>query len=99
MTNEQDPLDEYRRRRWPAACFPAGTGEAEAYRFVLWHYIADRDTAARRALRPRLALRLVVRARWCGLGLRTVWRLVRLMLVLDGTLPTRARWARRRREG
>jgi len=74
--------------------------EAEIYRYVLWHYInfqRSRWAGERAALRPAPALRLAVRARWCGLALRTAWRMVRLMLVLDGSWPARATLTRRLR--
>jgi len=94
-----DDLTDYRRQYWPAGCFPADTPEADRYRYVLWHYIRlqRRQWGRERAvLRPALALRLAVRARWCGLAFRTACRLLRLMLVIDGSLPTRAAAARRR---
>lgn len=98
-----DNLSDYRARFWPRACFPARCTEAEIYDFVLWKYIGFRRAqwrAERRALRPPLRLRLAVRTRWCWLALRTVTRLVRWMLVRDGSWPTRARfahWLRRKR--
>ena len=93
-------LTEYQRQYWPAACFPADTPEADRYRYALWHYIRlqrRRWGRERAALRPTLALRLAVRIRWCGLALRTACRLLRLMLVLDGSWPIRATLARRLR--
>lgn len=89
-----DNLAEFRRRHWPRECFPARASEAEIYNFVLWRYIGvqrARWAADRRALRPALALRFTVRARWCALALHTVGRLLRLTLILDGTWPTRTR--------
>lgn len=95
-----DNLADYRRRQWPRACFPARATETEIYNFVLWRYIAvKRATWAieRRALRPALRLRLAVRVRWCWLALRAVARLVRLMLIVDGSWPPRVCWKRWRR--
>ena len=86
-------LTDYQRRHWPAACFPANTSRDDIYRYVLWRYIAvqrARWAAERAALRPTLRLRLAVRIRWYGLALRTARRTLRLMLVLDGSWPTRA---------
>ena len=94
-----DDLTDYRRQYWPAACFPADMPEADRYRYVLWHYIRLQRRQwgrERAALRPTFALRLAVRARWFRLALRTTCRLLRLMLVIDGSLPTRAAAARRR---
>ena len=88
----EDNLASYRRAHWPRACFPRDTPEEEIYRYVLWQFI-DRRRAEwvreRAALRPPLAFRLVVRARWCGCALRTAWRLFRLTLILDGAWPNR----------
>ena len=95
-----DELNEYRTRFWPRACFPARATEAQIFNFVLWKYIAIKRAqwaAERRALRPSLRLRLAVRARWCARGLRLVGRLLRLMMIFEGSWPTRARWKRWRR--
>jgi hypothetical protein len=94
----EDNLADFRRRHWPRACFPPGTSEDEIYRYVLWHYInikRARWAAERAALRPAISLRLAVRVRWCSLALRTVWRILRLMLIVDGSWPTRATAVRR----
>jgi len=95
IENEND-LSSYRRRWWPRACFPPGTPEDEIHRYVLWQFIDSKraDWARERvALRPPLAFRIVVRVRWCGLALRTVWRLFRMTMILDGSWPN----CRRRR--
>jgi len=93
IENEND-LSSYRRRWWPLACFPPGTPEEEIYRYVLWQFIDQRRAEwahERAALRPPLAFRVVVRVRWCGCALRTAWRMLRLMLILDGSWPNRLR--------
>lgn len=93
-----DNLSEYRARFWPRACFPPRCTEDEIGNYVLWQYISFRRAqwrTERRALRPPLRLRLAVRVRWCWLALRTVARMVRWMLVRDGSWPTRSALARR----
>ena len=107
MTPEKDPLTRYRRRCWPDDSFPAWVPGQDRHLFVLWHYIRAcgvRIAAREARFRPPLALRLAVNARRCALAARTAGRALRLMLILDGTWPTRAafrarlrRWRSRRR--
>ena len=92
-TPQSDPLNRYRRRWWPPSCFPSYMTEHDRYRFVLWHFLraAGRRMRADQAeFRPPVLMRLAVRARWCWQALRTTWRLFRLMLILDGSWPSRA---------
>ena len=95
-----DDLADYRRRHWPRACFPARATESEIFDFVLWRFIGVKRAqwrAERRALRPALCLRLAVLARRGWLALSLIGRLLRLMLVMEGSWPMRARRMRGRR--